>query len=1077
MSTAARIDELRRKFEENPRRYFAPLANEYRKAGELGQAIALCREHLPKQPGHMSGYIVFGQALYESGSLGEARTVFEQALALDPENLIALRHLGDIAKASGDAVVARRWYERVLDADPRNDDIAAQLASLASIQAAARLTPQSSAQAIPHASSISSPAVPSFGLGAMPTPDATLRAVDFDVVNKRMARYTPLDLDAIEADGDTQPLAGDPDQSARHADSTRPSVPQAEPSDASTFASASAHPESELDYPSMESAQERKSEPDTETDPFFGLTEHAAAAQPESDTASGEITAQAWEAHPESASTSGHPAHSSFDFASRLADQTSHAATFEREDDIDPAEHVHPRAEDDVAVAHAASSNVAESIDELLVEASPTESQAHDASRSVHDALGAFALYDPTDELQSDRYAAESAEHVDAEAAYPSQTPAASHDPVDAASTHEVVASLDAEVFEEGLVAPEWPVAAELIAQVATPRFFFPHVIHPTPDAIAAFGREPYEPAEPTIDHDDVVHAEGPLEIDEHVHSSIGMEAEAFGVHAESESDAEQSADTHVLPASAHHGLGEHAADESLIGAVDHFADATASQSANDFAERSDIEIVDLPLDVSAEAANGDDESPVYESAAEETSLPWLSAPDEIGFSADSDRAANEIAAMFESDARASGDDSAVTVASLETFHPLPEPVLAEASFADVGTSEEDDDYEEAAPSAASPAFVTETMAELLVSQGFTARAVGVYEELVLRHPYDPVLASRLAELRKQLDDADPTNPVIGSSEGDSTSAFGLPSTNAMTPAFGSAPIPVSATPRFDAPVSATPAFGAPAAGTPALPTPAQHTPAYPTPAYFTPAYSTPAYPSPAFPTPTYATPMFAAALPSSPDTPATGSPLVGTPAYGSPPYGTPAYGILAGAPIAFATPSGSAPAVTSQVMTARERFARLAARRVPRRTPAVATPVVHETPDGLASLFGGGESVATDDTAARAFADAFAPMPEASANATAFLDFDQRDAAPAAAAVQRRAPTPRSAEAQLATPTSGSANAGFSFDRFFPDPAIRNAPPASTTPAGDKSTAEPPTPVGDDLAQFSAWLKGLGTT
>jgi hypothetical protein len=54
MSTAARIDELRKKFEENPRRYFAPLANEYRKAGDLSQAIALCREHLPKQPGHMS---------------------------------------------------------------------------------------------------------------------------------------------------------------------------------------------------------------------------------------------------------------------------------------------------------------------------------------------------------------------------------------------------------------------------------------------------------------------------------------------------------------------------------------------------------------------------------------------------------------------------------------------------------------------------------------------------------------------------------------------------------------------------------------------------------------------------------------------------------------------------------------------------------------------------------------------------------------------------------------------------------------------------------------------------------------
>ena len=55
MGTSARIDELMKKFEENPRRYFAPLANEYRKSGNLEQAIEICRQHLTEQPGHMSG--------------------------------------------------------------------------------------------------------------------------------------------------------------------------------------------------------------------------------------------------------------------------------------------------------------------------------------------------------------------------------------------------------------------------------------------------------------------------------------------------------------------------------------------------------------------------------------------------------------------------------------------------------------------------------------------------------------------------------------------------------------------------------------------------------------------------------------------------------------------------------------------------------------------------------------------------------------------------------------------------------------------------------------------------------------
>lgn len=130
MASSARIDELRKKFEENPRRYFAPLANEYRKAGQIDQAIAICREYLPQQPGHMSGHIVYGQALYEARQFEEAKGVFETALALDPENLIALRHLGDIALLIGDSEAARTWYRRVLEADPRNEEIQAQLLTL-----------------------------------------------------------------------------------------------------------------------------------------------------------------------------------------------------------------------------------------------------------------------------------------------------------------------------------------------------------------------------------------------------------------------------------------------------------------------------------------------------------------------------------------------------------------------------------------------------------------------------------------------------------------------------------------------------------------------------------------------------------------------------------------------------------------------------------------------------------------------------------------------------------------------------------------------------------------------------------
>src|SRR5262252_1872342 len=151
MANSARIDELRKKFDENPRRYFAPLANEYRKSGDLPQAVFILEEYLPQQPGHISGHIVYGQTLFELGRDEEAKRVFEAALSLDPENLIALRHLGHISRQAGDFDAARSWYQRLLEADPRDAEIEQLLGSLdAAAQAhAAGLTGPPAVEAAP----------------------------------------------------------------------------------------------------------------------------------------------------------------------------------------------------------------------------------------------------------------------------------------------------------------------------------------------------------------------------------------------------------------------------------------------------------------------------------------------------------------------------------------------------------------------------------------------------------------------------------------------------------------------------------------------------------------------------------------------------------------------------------------------------------------------------------------------------------------------------------------------------------------------------------------------------------------
>jgi tetratricopeptide (TPR) repeat protein len=189
MASSARIDELRKKFEENPRRYFAPLANEYRKAGQVDQAIAICREYLPQQPGHMSGHIVYGQALYEARQFEEAKGVFETALSLDPENLIALRHLGDIALLIGDSDAARTWYRRVLEADPRNEEIQAQLLTLEQ----ASTTPASA----PTADATSASSAPTVVVDARQAADSSGSPRPSEEVRRQpWARKTPVPMHA-----------------------------------------------------------------------------------------------------------------------------------------------------------------------------------------------------------------------------------------------------------------------------------------------------------------------------------------------------------------------------------------------------------------------------------------------------------------------------------------------------------------------------------------------------------------------------------------------------------------------------------------------------------------------------------------------------------------------------------------------------------------------------------------------------------------------------------------------------------------------------------------------------------------
>jgi tetratricopeptide (TPR) repeat protein len=123
------IDKLEARWRENPKgRNFAPLADAYRKAGLIDNAIDLCQSGLKLHPDYVSAHIVYARCLIDKKDDPGAQGVFKKVLELDGENIIALRGLAELAERNERFGEEVEWLTRLLNADPMNGDAAEALA-------------------------------------------------------------------------------------------------------------------------------------------------------------------------------------------------------------------------------------------------------------------------------------------------------------------------------------------------------------------------------------------------------------------------------------------------------------------------------------------------------------------------------------------------------------------------------------------------------------------------------------------------------------------------------------------------------------------------------------------------------------------------------------------------------------------------------------------------------------------------------------------------------------------------------------------------------------------------------------
>jgi tetratricopeptide (TPR) repeat protein len=108
-------------------RLFAPLADAYRKNGEVDKAIEILERGLEKMPQYASAHVILGKCYYDKGATERAKAEFRRVLELDGENLVALKFMGDILLAEDKRSEAAEFYRRILLIDAMNTEVARSL--------------------------------------------------------------------------------------------------------------------------------------------------------------------------------------------------------------------------------------------------------------------------------------------------------------------------------------------------------------------------------------------------------------------------------------------------------------------------------------------------------------------------------------------------------------------------------------------------------------------------------------------------------------------------------------------------------------------------------------------------------------------------------------------------------------------------------------------------------------------------------------------------------------------------------------------------------------------------------------
>jgi tetratricopeptide (TPR) repeat protein len=128
---SSEIVKLTERISKDPKsKLFVPLAEEYKKIGDVEMAVYVLTEGLKNNPSYVTARAILGRLLLDQGDLAGAHKELQEVVKVIPDNLLAQRKIGDICVLQDRSSDALKHYKIVLALSPSDAEVVSLISDI-----------------------------------------------------------------------------------------------------------------------------------------------------------------------------------------------------------------------------------------------------------------------------------------------------------------------------------------------------------------------------------------------------------------------------------------------------------------------------------------------------------------------------------------------------------------------------------------------------------------------------------------------------------------------------------------------------------------------------------------------------------------------------------------------------------------------------------------------------------------------------------------------------------------------------------------------------------------------------------